>query len=341
VYGVFHEVVEFAARFGLGVYSSFRRQDSFPNDHPNYLGTLALGAPSSTLNALRDADLVLVLGSRLDEVTTQGYTLPTHQQTLIQVGEDLASHRTHRVPDIEVDCAPGRLVSRMLQLETGAERDWTREHAAYLEASEPPGLADGGGINPGHVIKLLADHLPQDTILTNDAGNFSSFAHRYWRFTHPHTQLGPISGAMGYGVPAAIAAKLAHPGRRVVGLAGDGGFLMTGMELETAVRTGAAITVVVFQNRLYGTIAMHQAKTMGRLAGVDIGDVDIVAMARGLGVAATAVRHQADLDDAIAGLPADAPSLLCVETDPNVISPRTTLDQILPHAIALTPSALH
>jgi acetolactate synthase-1/2/3 large subunit len=173
---------------------------------------------------------------------------------------------------------------------------------------------------------------PADTIVTNDAGNFSAFLSRYWRYRAPGTQLAPTSGAMGYGVPAAVAARLAAPERPVIGVVGDGGVLMTGQELETAVRYGAPVVVVVFRNGLYGTIAMHQARSFGRLAGVGIGgpSLDLSTWARGLGATGVLVHSAEELGDAVSdALASGAPSLIDVPTEPDVISPQASLSTLL------------
>jgi acetolactate synthase I/II/III large subunit len=166
-------------------------------------------------------------------------------------------------------------------------------------------------------------------LLTNDAGNFSIFIHRYWRYNHPDTQLASTNGAMGYGVPAAVAAKLAAPDRTVVACCGDGGFLMTGQEMETAVRYGAPITVVVFRNGLQGTIAMHQKRDLGRTAGIEIGEVDLAGYARSLGAEGHTVRDPDELAPALqAAAASDAVSLVDVVTDPDVISPTARLSEL-------------
>jgi acetolactate synthase-1/2/3 large subunit len=176
----------------------------------------------------------------------------------------------------------------------------------------------------------MREHLPADTVFTNDAGNFAVFCHRYWSFDHPHSQLGPTSGAMGYAVPAAVGAQLAAPERRVVALVGDGGFLMTGQEIETAVRTGAPILVVVFVNRLYATIALHQARRMGATAAVDIGPVDIAAYGRSLGATAWSVRAPGELDEAFAAATKHTGvGVIAVYTDPDVLSPTATMSGLL------------
>ncbi|MDP8977238.1 MAG: thiamine pyrophosphate-dependent enzyme, partial [Actinomycetota bacterium] len=190
------------------------------------------------------------------------------------------------------------------------------------------------GVHPAAVVRAMAGALPADAVVANDAGNFSAFLHRYRRYDHPHTQLAPTSGAMGYGVPAAVGAKLARPDRTVVAVVGDGGLLMTGHELETAVRCDAPIAVVVFQNGLYGTIAMHQAMSVGRTAGVHIGGpLDLAAYARGLGAEGITVDDPDALPDALGrAVRADTPTLVDVRTDPDVVSPTASLSGLLEDA---------
>jgi acetolactate synthase-1/2/3 large subunit len=208
-------------------------------------------------------------------------------------------------------------------------RDRTAHHEAYLRASTPPEPRPGA-LHPATVIAALAEVFPPGTVLANDAGNFSIFAHRYWRFTHPRSQVGPTSGAMGYGVPAAIGAKLADPSRDVVALVGDGGFLMTGQELETAVRYGVPVTVVVFRNGLYGTIAFHQARDLGRTAGVEIGPVDLATVARAYGATAWTARDGGEVREALAeARTADGPVLVDCLVDPDVLTPEERLSSLL------------
>jgi acetolactate synthase-1/2/3 large subunit len=176
------------------------------------------------------------------------------------------------------------------------------------------------------VIAALAEVFPPTAVVVNDAGNFSIFAHRYWRFSHPRTQVGPTSGAMGYGVPAGVGAKLADPSSEVLVLAGDGGFLMTGQELETAVRYEVPFTTVVFRNGLYGTIALHQARAFHRTAGVDIGDVDIAAVARGYGAEAWSVSGDTELVEALSDArECRRPAVVDCLVDPDVLSPTDRL----------------
>src|SRR5215208_863558 len=260
------ELISFAEAFGAGVYAAFRRQDVFPNEHPLYLGHLTLGTPPETLRALESADLVLGVGCRLDEVSTQSYELPRAEQAMIQVDTDPDEVGFVLPPELGIVADPRAALTAFISQAPVSPpvRDWTGAHDAYLDSSEIPADRTANGVDPAQVIAALQKVLPEDAIMTNDAGNFSGFLHRYWRYNRARTQLAPANGAMGYGVPAAVAAKLAAPERRVVALAGDGGFLMSGQEIETAVRYGAPITVVVFRNGMHGTIAMHQAWKQAR-----------------------------------------------------------------------------
>jgi acetolactate synthase I/II/III large subunit len=337
--GAREALVSFAETFGAGVYASFRRQDAFPNDHPNYLGHLALGTPPETLRALDEADLVLVVGCRLGEVTTQSYSLPHGNQTVIQI--DVDPDEVGATVPVEIGMvSDARSALAAFEAQASPEpsrRDWTEAHAAYLASSTIPGARTSDGIDPSQVVKAMLETLPADSLLANDAGNFSVFVHRYWRYNHPDTQLAPANGAMGYGVPAAVAAKLAAPDRTVVSCCGDGGFLMTGQELETAVRYGAPITVIVFRNGLQGTIAMHQQRDLGRVAGVDIGAVDLAGFARSLGAEGHTVSEPDELVPALrAAWSSDAVSLVDVITDADIISPTARLSEL---AVDTSPSS--
>jgi acetolactate synthase I/II/III large subunit len=325
-------LISFAEAWGAGVYAAFRRQDVFPNEHPNYVGHLTLGTPQETLKALEEADLVLVVGCRLSEVTTQSYSLPRGDQAVIQI--DIDPNEVGATVSAEIGLvsdAGAALAALTGQAPSSSPaRDWAEGHGAYLDSSTTPPDRGREGIDPARVVRAMREALPEDALLTNDAGNFSVFIHRYWRYNHPGTQLAPTNGAMGYGVPAAVAAKLAAPDRTVVACCGDGGFLMTGQEIETAVRYGAAITVVVFRNRLHGTIAMHQKQALGRTAGVEIGEVDLAGYARSLGAEGHTVRDPDGLAPAMeAALASDTVTLLDVVTDPDIISPSTTLSEIV------------
>jgi acetolactate synthase-1/2/3 large subunit len=325
-------LISFAEEWGVGVYAAFRRQDVFPNEHPNYLGHLTLGTPPETLEALEKADLILVVGCRLSEVTTQTYSFPRGDQAVIQI--DIDPNEVGATVPVEVgmvsDAGTALAALSGQAPSPSPARDWTDVHNAYLDASTISPDRATEGIDPARVVGAMREALPEDALLTNDAGNFSIFIHRYWRYNYPRTQLASTNGAMGYGVPAAVAAKLAAPDRTVVACCGDGGFLMTGQEVETAVRYGATITVVVFRNGLHGTIAMHQKQALGRTAGVEIGEVDLAGYARSLGAEGNTVRDPDELAPALeAALASDTVTLLDVVTDPDIISPSTTLSGIV------------
>jgi acetolactate synthase I/II/III large subunit len=329
--GAREALISFAEVWNLGVYAAFRRQDVFPNEHPNYLGHLTLGTTPETLETLETADLVLVVGCRLSEVTTQSYALPRVDQTVIQI--DIDPNEVGATVPVEVavvsDTGTALISLSGLAPTPPPARDWADGHRAYLDSSTIPPDRATEGIDPARVVGAMREALPEDALLTNDAGNFSIFIHRYWRYDHPSTQLASTNGAMGYGVPAAVAAKLAAPERTVVACCGDGGFLMTGQEVETAVRYGAPITVVVFRNRMHGTIAMHQKRSLGRMAGVEIGEVDLAAYARSLGAEGLTVTDPDELAPALeAAVASDTVTLLDVVTDPDIITPSTTLSEI-------------
>ncbi|WP_017604508.1 thiamine pyrophosphate-dependent enzyme [Nocardiopsis alkaliphila] len=331
------DLVRVAERYSAGVYAAWRRQDVFPNDHPLYLGHLGLGAPSAVLGALADADAVLVVGCRMSETTTQGYRLPESDGRTLVAQIDIDPEQvgaTHQVWLGAVADAGKALASLAAAPGQAPYRDWSAARRLWMESTTLPGGTEphqGPRMHPWSVVAGMRRALPEDALLTNDAGNFASFLHRGWWFRHPRTQLAPTSGAMGYAVPAAVAAKIAEPGRTVVAVAGDGGALMTGQELETAVRVGAAVTVVVFQNGLYGTIAMHQARELGRIAGTRIsGPLDLAGYARALGARGSTVHTREELEKALAeAVAADLPTLVDVRTDPEVISPTATMSDLL------------
>lgn len=320
-----------ADTFQVGVYSAFRRQDVLPNSHPSYLGHLGLGTEPDTLTALDAADVVLVLGCRLSEITTQTYEFPRATSRVIQVDVEPASIGAVVPVELGVVSTVTAFLQALLDSPPGVpRRDWSAGHDAYVRTSTPASAQPGDGIHPAQVLGALRDRLPADAVIANDAGNFSGFLHRYWRYELPRTQLAPTNGAMGYGVPAAVGAKLAAPGRTVVAVSGDGGFLMTGQEIETAVRYGAPIVSVVLNNALYGTIAMHQAKAYGRTAGIEISPTDLAAFARGLGATGFTVRTADELDDAIrAALDCGSPALVDVHTDPDIITPTARMSDLL------------
>jgi acetolactate synthase I/II/III large subunit len=321
-------LVAFAESWGAGVCTAFRRQDVLPNTHPLYLGHLGLGAPEYLLSALRRSDLVIVVGSRLSEVTTQRYTVPL--SNVVHIDIDPGVLATDSIADM-VALGDADLALRALRRD-GEPRvaRCAVEHAEYMAWSDAGNLDEPELRSARDVVACMAAELPRDVVIANDAGNFAAFLHRFWRYETPRSQVAPTSGAMGYAVPAAIGAKLAQPGRPVVAVVGDGGMLMTGQELETAVRYGIDITVIVVDNGLYGTIAMHQARRFGRLSGVDIGSVDFAAYARSLGAGGLTARSKAELRDVLqTSLRASGPTVIHVPVNAEEIAPDARLSDLL------------
>jgi acetolactate synthase I/II/III large subunit len=319
-----------AERYGLGVYAAFRRQDVFDNSHPLFLGHLGLGTAPDCLDALRQADVVLVVGSRLNEITSARYSLPSDKSTVIQVDVEPAMIGLSAPVDVGIVADAGTVLDALARRRSRpVTRDWAASQAQFLASSSIPPSQARVGCDPAQVIAELARQAPADTIIANDAGNFSAFLHRHWRYRSPRSAIGAANGAMGYGVPATVAAKLAAPTRTVVGLTGDGGYLMTGLELETAVRHGLDLTVIVFRNGLHGTIAMHQARHTGRLAGTRIGPVDFAGLAASLGALGLTVRSEDELPAALGqALRHPGPALVEVHCDPDLIAPGLRLSDI-------------
>lgn len=327
-----HSLVPVAHTFGAGVYTAFRRQDYFPNDDQHYLGHLTLGTPPQILSSLDEADVVLVLGERLDEVTTQTYTRPAAGVKVVHIHPDPAVLGVHQRAEIAVAAAADGFCEQLLAAESakssGEEKTWWKSgHQNYTKTAKASAAPmPDRSLHPGRAIQAVQEAAPSDTIVTNDAGNFSVYLHRQWKFLHERTQAAPISGAMGYAVPAAVGASLAFPDRTVLGVAGDGGFLMTAMELETAVREGTQAKILVLQNGLYGTIAMHQRASGHPISACDISAVDLPALARSLGAHAIACEEEGSLSSAAEELMShDGPAVLVVRTNPDVIAPGRSL----------------
>ncbi|MQA09371.1 MAG: acetolactate synthase [Pseudonocardiaceae bacterium] len=330
-------LIDAVERLGLGVYSAFRRQDVFPEDHPNYLGHLGLGVPGAVRAALDEADVVVLLGARIDAVTSSDFHYPLPHQQVVVVGAGAEPPRG--APGaLLIDSAVADVLAAVSRKGTPQPRDWSHARERLAEFTASTATRTTHGVHPTSVVRALRRLAPDDTVVTNDAGNFAGFLHRHWCFSSPHSQLAPANGAMGYGVPAAVAAKLVCPDRTVVAMVGDGGLLMTGQEIETAVRHAAPIVVLAYQNGMYGTIAMHQART-GRLAGVDIGQLDLAQWARGLGAEGLVLERPDDIDGVLLrALGCGVPCVVDVRTDPDVITPNGRLSEMLYDAATRTKS---
>ncbi|NRB33855.1 MAG: thiamine pyrophosphate-binding protein [Rhodobacteraceae bacterium] len=321
---------DFAAAMGLPVGASFRCQDYLDNRHPNYVGDVGIGINPALAQRVKEADLILALGARLGEITTSGYTLltpPVARQSLIHVhGDPSEIGRVYR-PDFAVTACPGPFAQ---QLAATAKRRaggaWlTQARADYDRWQQPQDTP--GDLKLEQVVTHLRDRLPADAILTNGAGNYSAWLHRYYQYRGWRTQLAPTSGSMGYGLPAAIAAKIAHPDRPVICLAGDGCFQMVSQEFATACAEGANVIVLVCDNGMYGTIRMHQEKHYpGRVSGTGMANPDFAALAQAHGGLGLSVDRTETFPAALtAALAADTPALLHLKIDPRALSPRLQL----------------
>ena len=326
------DLQRFAESWGLPVAVPFRRQAHMDNRSPSYVGDLGVGMNPALGRALEDADLVVSLGSRLGDTLTRGYELmnPTRQdKRIVHVypSGDEIGHLWRADPGIVAD--PRQVVAALAATTPPRQwGDWTASLRAQYETWQKP-KETPGAVKMENIVKWLSDNLPEDTILTNGAGNYAAFLHRYFRFKAPGTQLAPTCGSMGYGLPAAVAAKIARPDQVVICMAGDGCLQMTINELSTARQYGAGVIVIVANNGRYGTIRMHQEKTYpGRVSGTDLANPDFAALARAYGGHGEVVESDADFPKAFARAK-DAGTLAVIELrlDPEALSTAMTLSQ--------------
>ncbi len=330
------DVQSFAESWGIPVASAFRRQDAMANDSAVWAGNLGYGPNPKLVARIKAADLILAIGARLGEATTDSYTLvtPDHPgQMLIHAHPDPNEFNHVYQVDLPI-CAgmsefaaaaaalsPPSTVSTMST--AGAEA-----HAEWQEWNTPAPFDTS--VDLGMCVAAMRERLPADTIICNGAGNFSGWWHRYWPYGGPGTQLAPTAGAMGYGPPAAVAAALRHPDRCVVALAGDGDFMMNGQELATAIQYGCNLIVLVIDNGAYGTIRMHQEREYPtRVSGTELSNPDFAALARAYGGWAATVAATADFAPALAeAATRKGVRLLHLKTDPERISAGTTISAL-------------
>jgi acetolactate synthase I/II/III large subunit len=294
----------FAERIGLPVAGAFRRQDAISNASKVWAGNLGYGPSPALVERIKQADLLLVVGARLGEATTDGYTLVTPEhpgQTLIHVHPDPNElGRVYR-PDLALcaDMAEFAEAAALWDDDIVPFDAGDEAHCQWLDWSTPK--PNGHKLDMGQVVLAMRETLPDDSIVCNGAGNFSGWWHRYWRYNGFPVQLAPTAGAMGYGVPAAVAAALRHPERIAIALAGDGDFMMNGQELATAAQYGCDLLVILVDNGTYGTIRMHQEREFpGRVSGTGLLNPDFVALARAYGGWAAQVETNAEFEVALA-----------------------------------------
>ncbi|HEY8772936.1 MAG TPA: thiamine pyrophosphate-dependent enzyme [Gaiellaceae bacterium] len=326
------DVIAFAEASNVPVATSFRRQDYVDNSSGAYAGVLTIGMDPALARRVEEADLILALGTRLGEIATRQYSLlepPRPHQRLVHVHAD--PDELGRVYEAELPIVSGspQFAAALRPVEGAHRAAWVEEaRAGYLANLQYDPLP--GALQMGEVMAHLRARLPEDAVLTNGAGNYTVWCHRFYEFRRYGTQLAPCAGAMGYGIPAAVAAKLLHPGRIAVCVSGDGDFLMSGHELATAMQYDAAVVVLVVNNGMLGTIRMHQERQFpGRVVGTDLVNPDFVAYARAFGAHGAFVERTEDFADAFEeALAAARPALLELRVDPEAITPRATLTEI-------------
>jgi len=325
----------FADRFDLPVAPAFRYQDYFDNRHRCHVGCAGIGTDPKLAAAIGDADLLLVLGARLGEMTTAGYTLvgiPNPAPFLVHIHPSPDELGSVYRADLPIAATARAFAEALAGLQPPAKIAWSGRRAelraAYEQSLKPVALP--GAVRMADVVRTVSQVLPAEGIVTNGAGNYASFVHRYFEYKGYRTCLAPTSGSMGYGLPAAIAAKLAHPTRPVVNFQGDGDFLMTGQELATAVQYALPIVTIIANNGMYGTIRMHQEREYpSRVIGTTLINPDFAAYARSFGAAGHTVETTADFAPAFReALGSSKPTVIELKLDPEAVTTRQTLAQI-------------
>jgi acetolactate synthase I/II/III large subunit len=329
------DVQRWAEASRIPVATSFRRQDYIDNSSPGYAGVLTIGHDPALASRLRNCDLLLALGTRLGDIATRGYTTlepPRTPQTLVHVHADPDELGRVYEPDLPIVAGSVEFTAALgglRPIDGSRWAEWTEaahtEYLAWLDHRRGPGALD-----LGDVMAHLRERLPPEAIVTNGAGNYTVWVHRFYTFSRYRTQLSPCSGAMGYGIPAALAAKVVHPERPVVCVAGDGDFLMSGHELAAAAQENAPIVVLLVNNSMYGTIRMHQERQFpGRVVGTELMNPDFVALAQAYGAYAELVDRSEDFPEALErALTAGRSAVLELRVDPEAITPQTTLSAI-------------
>ncbi len=339
------QFADFAEQNHLPVAVQFRRQMLFPASHPCFVGDVGLGCNPQLLDYIRDADLVLLVGGRMSETPSQGYTLfpvpgPSTSQTLVHIHPDAGElNRVYR-SQLAINTSPVSFAAALSEQTNGTASDTRQElvtqlHEHFLAWSDPAKVTIQGDLQMGPIMQALRDTLPANTIMCNGAGNFATWLHRFYHFTEYGTQLAPTSGSMGYGLPAAVAAKRIHPNRPVVCFAGDGCFLMHGQEFATAVQYDLPIIVILIDNGMYGTIRMHQEMHYpGRPSATALHNPDFAAYATAFGGHGETVRTTDEFMPAMQrALDSKRPAILHCHLDPQAITPSATLDTLRERAL--------
>jgi len=331
----------FAQANALPVGCAFRRQDRFDNALSSYAGDVGIGINPKLAKRVKEADLLIVLGARLGEMTTSGYTLidiPTPRQRMIHIHPDAEELGRVYQPQIAIHATPrafAKALGELPVIEAPRWKSWTEASRADFEAWQTPPRSPGK-IQMAEIVRWLDQHMPPETAYTNGAGNFATWLHRFHRYRGFGTQLAPTSGSMGYGFPAALGAKVTDPTRPVVCFAGDGDFQMTGQELATAVQYKLDVIVLVINNGMLGTIRMHQERHYPeRVMATDLVNPDFAALARAYGAFGEVVERTEDFPAAFERARASGgPAVLELKLDPEAITPRQSLSEIRAEALA-------
>jgi acetolactate synthase I/II/III large subunit len=329
------DILAFAQANELQAGCAWRRQDAFDNTHACYAGDVGIGLNPKLAERIKSADLLVVVGPRLGEMTTGEYSLvevPRPKQSLVHVfpgAEELG--RVYQA-DLPINSGVAEFAAAARAMDPVESSAWASQtqqaHAEYLQWIE--GGASPGAVDMIQIMRFLRGRLPAHAIITNGAGNYTVWAHRYYQFRRHGTQLAPTSGAMGYGAPAGVAAKLVHPDRIVVSFNGDGCFLMNGQELATALQYGAAMVFIVVNNGMYGTIRMHQERHYpSRVIGTELANPDFAALARSYGAHGERVERTEEFAPAFErALGAGKAALIEIRLDPEAITPPQSLSEI-------------
>ena len=339
------DLTAWVEKSGIPTTCGFRRQDLIDNRSPVYAGYVGIGFSPQLGKRVREADLILAIGTRLSEAVTQGYTLleaPRPKQRLIHVYPDPDELGRVYQADLPINAAIPEFTEalRALAPVDGTRwKKWTEELRAEYERSSEPSSRDfrarDGYVDLAAVVEYLDAKLPDDAIVTSGAGNFAGWVHRYYHYRNYPTQLGAVNGSMGYGLPSAIAAKLAHPERIAVAFCGDGDFLMTGQELATAVQYDAAVIVVLANNGMYGTIRMHQERDHPeRVVGTELRNPDFLKLTEAYGAHAESVRVEGEFPAAFErAVRSRKPAVIEVMVDPDLVATRATIASLRERAL--------
>ncbi|MDF1792246.1 MAG: thiamine pyrophosphate-binding protein [Thalassobaculaceae bacterium] len=339
--GVAADVARFAEANSLPVGASFRCQDYLDNRHPNYIGHVGIGVDPKLGARVRDSDLLIVVGSRLGEMTTSGYTLldiPRPRQGLVHVHAGSDELGQVYQGDLLINASQRSFFKAAAAMEPVNSAAWAEDtKAARSEYEATRTVIHGpGDVQMAEIVKYLDEVLPEDSIITNGAGNYATWVHRYYAYKNWRSCLAPTCGSMGYGVPSGVAAKLVHPERTVISVNGDGCYMMHGQELATAVQYGVNTIFLVVNNGMYGTIRMHQEREYpGRVSATGLQNPDFAALARAYGAHGETVTRTADFAPAFErAKAAGTPALIEIQVDPEALTVAKSLTEIRDIALA-------